>query len=303
MKKVRATDGLVDGYQSTSEMVVLPEPAVTPSDQPPPARVDHVPDQRAAGNIIPSGFPSLDRAIGGGFRRGDLIVLGGDDGAGTSALALGIALRCAPRALLLTGEMREERAFERALAIAARVPLEALRLDEFSEEERARVSTIAPVLRERGPVFDSIARGGTDVLWTAHDRAPSASLVVVDGVEALLPRDFEVPDALAGIVRELKRFAMERHVAVLLLSHLPALDRSRPDRRPRLTDFGAHGGAGVHADLVLGLYREEMYDADAAVAGAAELLLLKHRDGARAYVDLYFAAKWLRFEDVLDPEH
>jgi replicative DNA helicase len=252
--------------------------------------------------IIPTGFPSLDRALRGGFRRGDLMVLGGDDGAGASSLALGIALRCTPRALFITGETREERVYERALAICAKVELESLQLGVLSAEERARVEMIAPSLPEWAPAVDTLTHGGSDMLWTAHDRVPTAPLLIVDGIEALLARDFETSDALAGILLELKRFALERNVAVLALSHLPALDRTRPDKRPRLADFGARGAAGVHADVVFGLFREEIYDGDVAVTGAAELALLKHRDGALGYVDLYFTAKWLRFQDVLDPD-
>lgn len=265
------------------------------------ARIERSAEGFIDDGVIPTRFPSLDRAIGGGFRRGDLVVLGGDDGAGTSALAMGIALRCAPRALLITGEMHEERAFERALSISARVNLESFRLGVLSEEEQARVLMSAPGVREWGPHVDTMTHGGTDMLWSAHDRVPEAPLVVIDGVEAMLSRDFDVADALAGVMREVKRFALERNVAVLLVSHLPALDGNRQDRRPRLTDFGAGGAAGVHADLVLGLFREEMYAADVAVTGAAELSLLKFRDGALGYVDLYFTAATLRFEDVLDP--
>lgn len=264
------------------------------------ARIEHAADA-VDDSIVPTRFPSLDRLIGGGFRRGDLVVLGGDHGAGTSALALGIALRTSPRALLVTGESREERAFERALAISARVDLASFRLGVLSAEERARVVMAAPGVREWGPHIDTTTHGGADVLWAAHDRAPESPLLVVDGIEALLSRDFDVDDALGGILLELKRFALERNVAVLAVSRLRAFDRTRSDRRPRLTDFGASGAVGSHADLVLGLFREEMYDADLAVVGAAELALLKYREGALGYVDLYFTAPQLRFEDVLDP--
>ncbi|MES2523714.1 MAG: DnaB-like helicase C-terminal domain-containing protein [Gemmatimonadota bacterium] len=279
--------GYIDGESPLSRVLMRLEP-----------REDGTLDE----SIVATGFPSLDHAIGGGFRRGDLVVLGGDDGSGASSFALGIALRSIPRALLVTGEMHEERVFERALAISARVALESVRMGVLSDEERARITMIAPGVQEWGPVVDTLTHGGTDLLWTAHDRAPGASLVIVDGIEALLARDFDVPDALGGILLELKRFALERNVAVLALSHLPALDRTRQDTRPRLADFGARGAAGVHADMVLGLFREEQYDASLAVTGAAELLLLKHRNGALGYVDLYFAASTLRFQDVLDPD-
>ncbi|HYW30686.1 MAG TPA: DnaB-like helicase C-terminal domain-containing protein [Gemmatimonas sp.] len=265
-------------------------------------RTDDTLDGTIVATIVATGFPSLDRALQGGFRRGDLVVLGGDAGSGVSSLALGIALRCIPRALLVTGEMHEERVFERALAISARVALESIRHRVLSDEERARITMIAPGVAEWGPVVDTLTHGGTDLLWTAHDRAIGAPLVIVDGIESLLARDFDVPDALGGVLLELKRFALERNVAVLALSHLPGLDRARHDKRPRLSDFGARGAAGVHADLVLGLFREEQYDADLAVSGAAELVLLKNRNGALEYVDLYFATSTLRFQDVLDPD-
>src|SRR6187399_1175307 len=85
------------------------------------ARVDRLRDGGVDPSVIPTGFESLDRAIGGGLRRGDLIVMGGDDGVGTSALALAIALRIESLTLLLTSETQPERAFERALALSARV--------------------------------------------------------------------------------------------------------------------------------------------------------------------------------------
>jgi replicative DNA helicase len=72
--------------------------------------------------------------------------------------------------------------------------------------------------------------------------------------------------------------------------------------RPRLEDFAALGAVGELTDVVLGLYREEMYHAADNVQGATELIALKHRNGALGYVDLYFYAHWLRFEDMLDPD-
>ena len=56
-----------------------------------------------------------------------------------------------------------------------------------------------------------------------------------------------------------------------------------------------------HADLVLGLYREEMYHPGYGVDGAAELLVAKNRNGPTGFVDLYFYRRWMRFEDMLDP--
>jgi len=275
-----------------------------PTDISPLTRVVARLDRASAGEVdpglVPTRFPSIDRAIGGGFRRGDLIVVGGDDSAGCSALGLAIALRVSPRALLLTGEMQAERAYERALAMGAKVSLESLRLGAVTEAERARLATAAVTLRDRAPVIETLTTGTLAAIDRAVEATPDATLVVVDPLECLLDRDSGHDEALGFAVLALKRLAMQRHVAVLLMTHLPQLARERHDRRPRLTDFGVGGAIGTHADLVFGLYREELYEADLGVSGAAELLLLKNRQGAKGYVDLYFDSRYSRFEDVLE---
>ncbi len=268
------------------------------------ARIDRVRDGNVDPAIFPTGFPSLDRAIGGGIRRGELVVFGGDDGVGTSALALAIALRMEPRTLLLTSEMAPERAYERALAMSARVSLESLRLGAVDEEERVRLAAAAVALRDRAPLIEVLGSGGVEDVYRAVNAEPAPTVVIVDGLESLLPADHARlqprDEALAYAVLALKRLALSSQAAIVLLSHLPLLDRARHDRRPRLTDFGVRGAIGTHADVVLGLYREDLYDGDLGVAGATELRVLKHRDGALAYVDLFFYAQWMRFEDVLE---
>ena len=67
-------------------------------------------------------------------------------------------------------------------------------------------------------------------------------------------------------------------------------------------DFGALGATKHFADVVLALYREEMYDSASGIQGATELLVRKNRNGSIGYVDLYFYAQWMRFEDMLDPD-
>ncbi len=136
-------------------------------------RVDRLRDGEVDASIIPTGFPSLDRAIGGGFHRGDLIVLGGDDGVGCSSLALAIALRIRERTLLLTSEMRPERAYERALAMTARVTLDALRLGAVEDRERAQLAAAAVALRDRAPVIDVWGESGLAAVRQAADSAPA----------------------------------------------------------------------------------------------------------------------------------
>lgn len=232
---------------------------------------------------------------------GDLTVLGGDAGSGTSSLALAIALKAgAVGTLFLTGEMSSDRVAERALAMEARVLLSDIRLSNLSAEDEENVQAAATRLRYLAPIVRTLQGGGSTEVAKAVGELPDVRFVVVDGLESLITDPINRDEQMAFALLSLKRLAVVAQVAVLLISHLPFLDRARNDRRPKLEDFGVLGSIPVHADTILGLYREEVYLADMAVEGAAELLVLKRRDGAPGYVDLFFHPQWLRFEDVLD---
>jgi replicative DNA helicase len=89
---------------------------------------------------------------------------------------------------------------------------------------------------------------------------------------------------------------------MFVTTHLPGTLRDRPDPRPRLSDFGALGAIEQHADVVLGIFREDMYQSGHGIEGATEMHVLKNRNGPIGYVDLYFYQQWMRFEDMLDPD-
>jgi replicative DNA helicase len=269
-------------------------------------RVDRTADGEAPTDVVATGFPSLDKLLGGGVRRGDLTVLGGDVGSGKSALALGIALRAARagrRVSFLTGECRAERVLERALASEGRTTVEALRLGTLAEEERVAVGAAALRLRDALPMIDTVAEHDASDLRTLLDDGtePPAELVVLDGLQMLAPGTRDLDEELATSVLALKRLAVESDSAVLLTSQLPAFDPRRGDLRPQLDDFGTLGAVKQHADVVLAVFREAMYPGGAGAGGAVELHVLKQRDGAAGYVDLYFYEHWLRFEDLVEP--
>ncbi len=268
-------------------------------------RVDAVTDGAAPPDTIPTGFPSLDRTLGGGARRGDLIVLGGDVGAGKSALALAIALRSTEaghRVAFLSGEMSIERVLERALAMEGRARIDDIRAGALDDATRAAIGGAAIRLRDRSPDIARLPSDGCESLRDLVRSSPDAALVVIDSLQAIPEGKRAQDEELAEAVRRLKTAAMDAGRAVLLTSHLPHLDSSRPDLRPRLDDFGALGALKHHADVVLGLYREELYQPDRAAEGATELAVLKNRNGTTSYVDLYFYKQWLRFEDMVEPD-
>ena len=106
----------------------------------------------------------------------------------------------------------------------------------------------------------------------------------------------------AASVRALKALTLDRDVACLAVTQLPNFDPNRTDPRPTLEDFGAAGTVKQIADVVLAIYREEMYNPGGGVEGATELLLAKNRNGPTGFIDLYFRPFCMKFEDMLDPE-
>ena len=267
-------------------------------------RVDAVADGAPAVETIPTGFPSLDRALGGGARRGDLIVIEGDVGVGKSALALAIALRAAQgghASTFFTGEANTERVIERALAIEGRARIDDIRGGTLDEATRAALGAAAVRLRDQMPDVFALPIGGVDALALELRSLPDAGLVVIDPLQALAVGPTNQDEQLAHAVRELKRAAVALNIAIVLTAHTPYLAASRPDPRPALADLGALGTPQQHADVVLGLFREELYPALQGAEGATELLILKNRTGPSGmYVDLYFYKQWLRFEDMAE---
>lgn len=254
---------------------------------------------------VPTGFPSVDAMLGGGPRSGDLVVLGGEVGSGKSALAMAMALRAADEGYetaFFSGELSTERLFERALAIEGRARVEDLRHGRLDDQTRAAVGAVAIRLRERAPLFSPLAPNGIAGLSDLLIPYLGLDLIVVDPLQSLATGRLPQEEELAHAVRELKALAVRRRCAVLLVSHLARSVRERRDPRPMLDDFGALGAIRHHADIVLGLHREEQYDASRDVDGAAELHVLKNRGGGDGWADLYFYKSWLRFEDMVESD-
>lgn len=267
-------------------------------------RVDDVTDGSPARDTVPSGFPSLDKVLGGGFRHGDLTVLGGDVSSGKSALALAFAIRAAQHeasVAFLTAEGTVDRTLERVIAIEARTRIDDLRQGTLDDTTRASAGAAALRLREHLPIIERLAPGGYDALSKQLDSLPHLDLVVIDSAIGMLGGTVPLEEEMAATIRCLKTLALDRDAAILATAPLPRLS-DRPDHRPTLDDFGALGTVKNLADVVLGLFRQDMYEPARDIEGATELLIRKNRNGPTGYVDLYFYAQWMRFEDMLDPD-
>jgi replicative DNA helicase len=270
------------------------------------ARIDATAPGSPGPDTVPSGFPSLDRMLGGGFRRQDLVVLGGDVGSGKSALALAMAVRAALAGvptLFLSGEMTPDRVLERALALEGRAQVDDLRQGRLDPATRSAVGAAAVRLRDAPLLLRTLLGADFEEIASSLEQVPGRALLVVDSLQLTPPPRpaSRLDERVALAVRSLKALAVEQGVAVLALAQLPRHRRERADPRPTLDDLGALGSIKQTADVVLGIYREEMYRPGHGVQGATELIVAKNRNGPTGFVDLFFYPRILRFEDMLDP--
>jgi replicative DNA helicase len=270
-------------------------------------RIDERQGDKLAPDTLPTGFASLDRILAGGLRRKDLVVLAGDVGSGKSALGLAVAVRAAGAhipTMFFSGEMSPDRVLERALALEGRVAIDEMRQGRVDDVARASVGAAAVRLRNSSLVVRPLLGGEFDEIRTALDIVPRRQLLIVDSLQLTAPprSAARLEERVALAIRALKALAVERDVAVLVTAQLPNHRANRPDPRPTLDDLGGFGAVKQNADVVLMLYREEMYRPGQGVEGATELIVAKNRNGPTGFVDLYFYPRWLRFVDMLDAD-
>jgi replicative DNA helicase len=262
------------------------------------------PDHRplAAPDLVTTGYPSLDRLLAGGLRRGELTVLGGDTGAGKTALALGIAIRAAVAGhpvLILTHESGMERAWERLVSAESGVTHIAMRTGILPNGGADALRSAADVLR-RLPITVEPAPHTPASLGERLDVGELPPLVIIDGLAGFDMPPRPVAEAHAQTIRMGKRTAVEQDVAVLMTAPLAADRTLRPPPRPALADFGMLGTAAAVADAVIGVFREALYDDSPDVAGGFEVHLLKHRSAPSTFADLYIEPSAGRVEDLIE---
>jgi replicative DNA helicase len=255
-----------------------------------------------APDLVTTGYPSLDRILAGGLRRGELSIIGGDAGAGKTALALGIAIRAAVAGypvLILTHESSEAQCWERLVTAESGITQIATRTGILPHggadalRSAADVLTRLPITVERAPHTPAL-------LAERLDESDLPALVIIDGLATMDQPPRPVAEAHAQVIRLAKRVAVEQEVAVILTAPLATDRRQVPPPRPVLSDFGVLGAAANAADVVLGIFREALYDDAPDVAGAFEVHLLKHRAAPSAFTDLYIEPGAGRVEDLIE---
>src|SRR5256712_2986299 len=257
---------------------------------------------------VPSGFTDLD-AMTSGFQSSDLIIVAGRPSMGKTSLVLNVAQHVGTKTDLTVGlfslEMSKEQLFLRMLTAEARIDAHRLRGGFLGERDRGPPSH-APGTRNETKIFVDDTPSIRVLEMRAKCRRLAAehglNLVIVDYIQLMQGRGrFENRTLeLASISRSMKGLAKELNVPIVVLSQLSRAPESRSDHRPQLSDLRESGALEQDADVVVLIYRDDVYNREPnnENAGIAELILAKQRNGPTGVVKLAFLREQTRFANL-----
>jgi len=267
---------------------------------------------REAGRItgVPSGFPDLDN-LTAGFQSSDLIIIAARPSMGKTALALNIAYNAAYRSqtpvAFFSLEMSKEQLVRRFLSSIGEVDASNLRRAFLSTMEWANLQTAAGYLLD-SPIYidDTPAAMVLDIRAKARRLKADnkLGLVIIDYLQLMRGRH-DVPSReqeISEISRSLKALAKELNVPVMALSQLNRRVEERPNKRPQLADLRESGAIEQDADVIIFIYRDEVYREDSPDKGIAEVIVGKQRNGPTGKVKLAFRDKYTRFDNLAKEE-
>ncbi|MFH0823611.1 MAG: replicative DNA helicase [Pseudomonadota bacterium] len=254
---------------------------------------------------VPSGFHDLD-VLTAGFQPSDLIIIAGRPSMGKTSLALNVAVNAALEQGTTIGifslEMSKEQLALRMLCGKARVNLRNLRTGWLGGGEFQRLIQAAAILSE-APIYvdDTPAINTLDIQAKARrlKKEKGLGLVLVDYLQ--LMRSTTKSDSrekeISEISRSLKALAKELSVPVIALSQLNRKVEERPDKRPHLADLRESGAIEQDADVILFIYRDEVYNKspENPNKGTAEIIIGKQRNGPIGMVKAAFKAEFSSF--------
>ncbi|HVC31184.1 MAG TPA: replicative DNA helicase [Steroidobacteraceae bacterium] len=254
---------------------------------------------------LPTGFTDFDK-ITGGLRPGDLVIVAGRPSMGKTTLAVNMAEYAAVHrgtkasVAIFSMEMPSEQVITRMLASLGGVPLGSLRSGRISDEDWVRITSATSQLSEAKIFVDETpALTPTELRARARrvKREHGLDLVLVDYLQLMtVPGTKENRATEIGeISRGLKVLAKELAVPVIALSQLNRAVEQRENKKPVMSDLRESGSIEQDADMILLIYREEVYDKNTTRKGIAEIDLVKHRNGEIGTFVLTFQGQFTRF--------
>ncbi len=273
--------------------------------------VDHLDRIHAgAGTVlgVDTGFPELNDQMSG-FQKGDLVILAARPSVGKTALALTLARNAAVNVkagvAIFSLEMSKIQLVQRLLSIETKVDLHKLRTGRLSDEDWMHLTHNINRLAE-APIFIDDTPGISVLEARAKarrlQREYGIDMVIIDYLQLMSGhiRTQSREQEISQISRGLKAMAKELDVPVLALSQLSRAVESRTDRRPQLSDLRESGSLEQDADVVMFIYRPEMYDLKSpdgeSLEGLAQIIIGKQRNGPVGSVDLMWNKESATYE-------
>jgi replicative DNA helicase len=258
---------------------------------------------------VATGFLDFDRKTGG-LRGGDLVIVAGRPSMGKTTLAINMAENVAldpnvkGSVLIFSMEMPSEQLLTRMLSSVGGVPLHDIRSGRISDQDWARISSATSQLQEARIYIDETP-GLTPTELRARarrvKREHGLDMIVVDYLQLMQVAGTKENRAteISEISRGLKALAKELSVPVIALSQLNRSVEQRESKKPVMSDLRESGAIEQDADMILFIYREEVYDKNTPRKGEADIDLAKHRNGETGHFVLTFQGQYTRFQNFM----
>jgi replicative DNA helicase len=257
---------------------------------------------------VPTGYEELDK-LTSGFQQSDLVIIAGRPSMGKTALAINVAQNAAIEmevpVAIFSLEMSKEQLAIRMLSSEARVDSQRLRKGFLGETDWPKLTTAAGRLSDASIYIDDTPAISVLEMKAKSRRLKAENglgLIVLDYLQLMRGRDSSMPreQEISEISRSLKALAKELDVPVVALSQLNRQVEARTDKRPYLADLRESGAIEQDADVILFIYRDEVYNRseDNPEKGLAEIIVGKQRNGPTGKVKLTFLKEYTRFENL-----
>lgn len=254
---------------------------------------------------ISSGYNEFDKMTAG-LQPGDLVIIAGRPSMGKTTLAVNIAENAAigsqvPTAIFSMEMPASQLAF-RMISSLGRVDQTHLRTGNFPDEDWSRINTAVQLMSD-APIFidDTAGLAPTEIRARARrlQREHGLGLIVVDYLQLMqVPGNIENrATEISEISRSLKALAKELSVPVIALSQLNRSVEQRTDKRPVMSDLRESGAIEQDADMIIFIYREEVYNPDTPRKGIADIVIAKQRNGPIGEFPLTFVGRYTKFEN------
>ena len=255
---------------------------------------------------LPTGYPDLD-TMTSGFQKGDLIIVAGRPSMGKTTLAMNfaeyIALNNSKPVAIFSMEMPAEQLVLRMISSMGRINQTNLRTGNLGEPDWPRIAQAVEMFAKAALfIDDSPALSPTEVRARARRLAREhggLDLIVIDYIQLMQgshSKSENRSSEISEISRSLKSLAKELEVPIIALSQLNRSLEQRPNKRPVMSDLRESGAIEQDADIIIFIYRDEVYNPESAEKGVAEIIIAKQRNGPIGVVRLTFKGKHSRFD-------